>query len=309
MATATNCLYENRLIGVYEAKKLIETVKPSPIKSAFTCLECGEAVKPHAEGNSTAAHFEHYKRNPKCSLSHKLRANQSTQTEPIERKKWDENEIRLCVEAYLEMRQKSVNHEASNKSQTYKAIASQTNRSESSIEYRMQNISYVLALKGRTWIKGLKPAKNVGSRVASMIDGMITNIEGRTTGTDVDFEIKVRDELARKVLQEPIGRSNPEFKLAQVTQFNRDPSVKAWVLKEANGTCECCQKSAPFRTLDGTPYLEVHHLRRLADNGPDTICNSIALCPNCHRELHFGKNAVLIEDEIFSRIKRLRKAN
>ena len=57
----------------------------------------------------------------------------------------------------------------------------------------------------------------------------------------------------------------------------------------AEGDCQHCKMKAPFnRTTDGSPYLEVHHIQRLADDGPDTIENAIALCPNCHREAHFG---------------------
>ncbi|WP_147195697.1 HNH endonuclease [Rummeliibacillus stabekisii] len=36
------------------------------------------------------------------------------------------------------------------------------------------------------------------------------------------------------------------------------------------------------------PNLEVHHIKRLADGEEDTVENAIAVCPNCHRELHFG---------------------
>ncbi|HHQ4496099.1 TPA: HNH endonuclease, partial [Aeromonas hydrophila] len=57
----------------------------------------------------------------------------------------------------------------------------------------------------------------------------------------------------------------------------------------ANGKCEHCKKDAPFiRIKDGTPYLEVHHKEKLADGGEDTLENTIALCPNCHRKFHFG---------------------
>ncbi|MBC8673865.1 HNH endonuclease [Aeromonas hydrophila] len=46
---------------------------------------------------------------------------------------------------------------------------------------------------------------------------------------------------------------------------------------------------APFnRVSDGTPYLEVHHIQPLANGGEDTIQNTMALCPNCHRKRHFG---------------------
>ena len=71
--------------------------------------------------------------------------------------------------------------------------------------------------------------------------------------------------------------------------FVRNPDVAAEVLVQAAGVCGVCKRPAPFiRKSDGTPYLEVHHKRPLADGGEDTVENSIAVCPNCHREAHYG---------------------
>lgn len=71
--------------------------------------------------------------------------------------------------------------------------------------------------------------------------------------------------------------------------FKRNPDVVIEVLNRANGICEKCHNKAPFlRKSDRSPYLEVHHKIRLADGGNDTVENAIALCPNCHREAHFG---------------------
>ncbi|AWV01316.1 hypothetical protein DM992_11800 [Burkholderia sp. JP2-270] len=53
--------------------------------------------------------------------------------------------------------------------------------------------------------------------------------------------------------------------------------------------CGGCGKPAPFqRKSTGRPYLEVHHVLPLAQGGHDTVANAIALCPNCHREQHYG---------------------
>jgi 5-methylcytosine-specific restriction protein A len=61
------------------------------------------------------------------------------------------------------------------------------------------------------------------------------------------------------------------------------------VLERASGICEQCNEDAPFkRKKDGTPYLEVHHRIPLSEGGFDTVGNAIAVCPNCHRELHYG---------------------
>lgn len=43
---------------------------------------------------------------------------------------------------------------------------------------------------------------------------------------------------------------------------------------------------APFQNKDGEPYLETHHIICLSHGGPDTIDNTVALCPNCHRKMH-----------------------
>lgn len=37
-----------------------------------------------------------------------------------------------------------------------------------------------------------------------------------------------------------------------------------------------------------TPYLELHHIKRLADDGLDHPDWVAAICPNCHRRIHSG---------------------
>jgi 5-methylcytosine-specific restriction protein A len=81
----------------------------------------------------------------------------------------------------------------------------------------------------------------------------------------------------------------PERFAVIASVFERNPDVIAEVLLRANGTCEKCHRVAPFaRRSDGTPYLEVHHWKPLSEGGEDTVENAGALCPNCHREAHFG---------------------
>ena len=68
----------------------------------------------------------------------------------------------------------------------------------------------------------------------------------------------------------------------------RSAAVRAYVLARAAGVCEACGSPAPFRRVDGNPYLEPHHTRRLSDGGPDHPRWVGAVCPNCHREIHYG---------------------
>ena len=85
------------------------------------------------------------------------------------------------------------------------------------------------------------------------------------------------------------AQKHPSQTQVLTTVFVRNPDVVAEVLSRAHGRCELCKSSAPFlRASDGSPYLEVHHRVWLADGGDDTLENSIALCPNCHRKAHYG---------------------
>lgn len=86
-----------------------------------------------------------------------------------------------------------------------------------------------------------------------------------------------------------VAAPKPKTTTVTTTVYIRNPDVVAEVLERANGVCERCDNAAPFRRKsDGSPYLEVHHMKRLADGGDDTVNNAIALCPNCHRKLHHG---------------------
>ncbi|MBN7827375.1 HNH endonuclease signature motif containing protein [Bowmanella dokdonensis] len=57
----------------------------------------------------------------------------------------------------------------------------------------------------------------------------------------------------------------------------------------------------------GSSFLEVHHVIRLADNGPDTIDNAVALCPNCHRALHYADDMHERRELLYETVSRLRK--
>ncbi len=77
------------------------------------------------------------------------------------------------------------------------------------------------------------------------------------------------------------------------TQFVRNQYVSEYVKKIADGICQDCKNPAPFKNkVDGRPFLESHHIIHLSNGGEDTIENTIALCPNCHRKRHYGEGVV-----------------
>lgn len=104
-----------------------------------------------------------------------------------------------------------------------------------------------------------------------------------------DVRQSQRDSSAERKKRLAKASKKPTVATATTTVFIRNQDVVAEVLERAAGVCENCKKPAPFtRKTDMTPYLEVHHTVQLAHEGDDSVENALALCPNCHRQLHYG---------------------
>ena len=110
------------------------------------------------------------------------------------------------------------------------------------------------------------------------------------TEFEKDVKRSMADSAARRKKRLRGARTKPDRVPIVILGFVRNADVVAEVKVRARGICEGCNKPAPFlRRNDGKPYLEVHHKKRLADGGEDTVENAEALCPNCHRKKHFGQ--------------------
>ncbi len=92
-------------------------------------------------------------------------------------KNWSDIELEASVRCYLEMKDKELKGIKFSKVDYYRKLSKKFERSEKSIEYRMQNISFVFSHLGRKFLTGLKPAKNIGSNVFGKIDEIIERIE------------------------------------------------------------------------------------------------------------------------------------
>ncbi|MDD1792760.1 HNH endonuclease [Enterovibrio sp. ZSDZ42] len=200
--------------------------------------------------------------------------------------KWSHEELSASVEAYLDLQQKEKNGEKPIKTHFYRKLAEKYGRTENSFSYRFHNISYVLDQMGLPWVGGLKPLKNVGKNALKEIEEIIwKKLPQQGQVQEGDWSVV----LGKYVIGEkPKGVKKPKATEAKTSVYERSREVKGWVLAQAKGLCECCGAEAPFIKENGEPYLEVHHVVRLSEGGSDTVENTVALCPNCHRELHFG---------------------
>jgi len=88
-------------------------------------------------------------------------------------------------------------------------------------------------------------------------------------------------------------KGKPPRQTKTINDFRRNASIVAGAISRASGQCEMpmCTTSL-FARDDGTNFLEVHHIIPLAEGGDDVMSNAAALCPLCHRELHFGVHRI-----------------
>jgi hypothetical protein len=101
-----------------------------------------------------------------------------------------------------------------------------------------------------------------------------------------------------------LGADAPRRVRSEVWNYGRDQRVRDAVLQRANGRCEFCGQLG-FLKADGTHYLESHHIIALADEGEDRVTNVIALCPNDHREAHFGLMREELEAQMIVKLETL----
>ncbi|MGM0806466.1 MAG: HNH endonuclease [Bacillota bacterium] len=89
----------------------------------------------------------------------------------------------------------------------------------------------------------------------------------------------------------------------------RSGAIKKYALVRSKGDCEACGQIAPFHTIEGQPFLEVHHMYRLSDGGMDHPVNVAAICPNCHRRVHYGNDKAEYNNLLKMKIKEKEQKN
>lgn len=117
---------------------------------------------------------------------------------------------------------------------------------------------------------------------------------------DFEFEsVLINDSMASlrlKAIED--GASGKTASARQLMVRYRSAAVRIYALKRADGICESCNSPAPFNSIGNIPFLEVHHIRRLSDGGPDHPLYVIAVCPNCHRKAHHYEYKKEFNDEL-----------
>ena len=146
----------------------------------------------------------------------------------------------------------------------------------------------------KVWVFPVKPKTGAVPAVAIEIVRSLDEQKAKEARALTDDEVAER---ARRT-----GRAKVGVRAATVQQHQRSPYVAEHAKRRANGICELCKQPAPFSDKSGRPYLETHHIVWLARGGEDTIENTVALCPNCHKRMHVLSNQT--DQELLRDVKK-----
>jgi len=227
---------------------------------------------------------------------------------PTAEARWTDAELLEAIAGYRQILARESAGQAARTAELHRELseASSGARSIGSFGRRMSNISAVLVDAGFPRANAYPPTLgNVGSGVRARILNL-WNSSADLTPTADPLVLAQRVVTAKATLKtKPAGQPAPTAATRTVTAYMRDPKVVGWVLKLAKGCCEACGAGAPFERDDGEPFLEVHHVRTLAEGGGDVVENCVALCPNCHRGLHYAADRQTRRAALYLKIGRL----
>ncbi len=148
--------------------------------------------------------------------------------------------------------------------------------------------------------------KHIGLHSLSSVKTAIQRVIAAINSEDYSFYLISDDKRSKQVLAEyqAVGASDLYTKIQQISntaldRFAEDRKrntqligmMKSYYMlvysKNNMLPCECCGQET-FMTDAKEPYIEFHHLIPFnIAYGPDHYLNLFALCPNCHRKMHF----------------------
>jgi len=102
----------------------------------------------------------------------------------------------------------------------------------------------------------------------------------------MEIQDKNIEEEIKSDLDQLIDIDSKYEKTEIIKKFKRDYFLVK-EMKEKHKKCQLC--GFTFKKKNGENYNETHHIIPLSKNGKDCKINTLVVCANCHRQLHYAK--------------------
>lgn len=171
--------------------------------------------------------------------------------------------------------------------------------------YDLNNLDEIreLRFKVKDMEKGMSANRMYSSLLSNYLefkeqDNVIENSDN-DFDNDLDYIIEVERTIKKyKLFESTISEDNkPAERVMEIgLSYRRSPEIAAEALRNSNYRCEIdCEHKTFISKSTEYNYVEAHHIIPISfqnqfDVGIDCEANIVALCPNCHRKIHFGKD-------------------
>lgn len=151
---------------------------------------------------------------------------------------------------------------------------------------------------------------HIGDKIAFSTDGrdiFICNIS--PSGQGITKAIAAYEESAvsanerlpiNKLISRAIkAKRTPDSQQTITTTYYRDPAIIAFVHRRSDYRCETPKCNyIGFKKSGGGLFIETHHIKPLSEGGEDSVFNVAALCPNCHRMMHYSFDRKMLAETL-----------
>ena len=149
---------------------------------------------------------------------------------------------------------------------------------------------------------------SIGDELLFTHDNHHIFIYNLSQGTNYETEDNIVKQVDINLLKNKAININtkPHKVVQKIYTYPRNNTLKNYIKRRSNYSCEMpdCNYMA-FTKETGEKYIEIHHIIPLSEGGEDSISNTVSLCPNCHRELHYAHNRLELRDRLFNYLNTL----
>lgn len=190
---------------------------------------------------------------------------------------WTYEQLAAAVEAYRWMQQRTIGGLVVNKTQVYRDLAAKHGRTPKAWEYRMQNISHVLDQSKKSWIEGLKPARNVGSEVTGTLMKLLDlgppSAVSPATLAELEQERQLVDKAGFFVPEN--AEDQRRRVLRSIVQRQGQQEFRMALLAAYDGKCA-------MTGCGLTDVLEAAHIHRYLGEETNVVSNGLLLRADVH---------------------------
>lgn len=144
-------------------------------------------------------------------------------------------------------------------------------------------------LSDDTFLNDLRNMLGIYKELKGLVGTSILDID--SVASEEDYQSTTQKVTPKQLPEGPVSKKDAKYN-STTKKYYRDPSVAKDAIEKANYLCSIDSSHHTFTSAaTGKPFVEAHHIipmefQEQFEYSLDVPENIVALCPNCHRQIH-----------------------